>query len=114
MAAVKAIDPQMLVAEGVFVPRAVGKDPLRDLGVWPGKVKDGRYPPILTAIGESPLDFLDVHFYRTSTKKTVDEAFRASLESTGFFSWKMQQIRKLIILKSSGLKLYLLCRWKAG
>ena len=94
VAAVRAIDPQMLIAEGVFVPRAVGKDPVRDIGVWQGKVRDERYPPMLTAIGESPLDFLDVHFYRTSTKMTVDEAFRASLDSTGFFSWKMQQIRK--------------------
>lgn len=94
VAAVRAIDPQMLIAEGVFVPRAVGKDPVRDIGVWQGKVRDERYPPMLTAIGESPLDFLDVHFYRTSTKMTVDEAFRASLDSTGFFSWKMRQIRK--------------------
>ena len=61
VAAVKAIDPQMLVAEGVFVPRAVGKDPKDHAGVWPGKTRDERYPPTLTTLGTGALDFLDVH-----------------------------------------------------
>ena len=61
--AVKKIDPQMLVAEGVFVPAAVGKDYTKHAGVWPGKTHDERYPPTLTAIGTGSLDFLDVHFY---------------------------------------------------
>jgi len=56
-AAVKAIDKNMLVAEGVFVPRAVGKDPKRDAGVWPGKIKDERYPPTLTALGNGASGF---------------------------------------------------------
>ena len=49
-AAVKAIDAEMLVAEGVFVPRAVGKDPEQHAGVWPGKTRDERYPPMLTTM----------------------------------------------------------------
>jgi len=36
VAAVKNIDPEMLVAEGVFVPAAVGKDYQKHAGVWPG------------------------------------------------------------------------------
>jgi len=94
VAAVKAVDPEMLVAEGVFVPRAVGKDGIHDIGVWPGKIKDERYPPTLTSIGSGVLDFLDVHFYRDRDSDTVDEAFRLNLGSSGFFSQQMAEIRK--------------------
>jgi hypothetical protein len=94
--AVKAIDAEMLVAEGVFVPRAVGKDPKEHAGVWPGQTKDERYPPMLTSIGAGALDFLDVHFYRNKKqeKESVEQAFGLSLGSTGFFSPEMFEIRK--------------------
>ncbi|RKY07641.1 MAG: hypothetical protein DRP65_10180 [Planctomycetota bacterium] len=92
--AVKAIDPDMLVAEGVFVPRAVGKDPIKHAGVWPGKTKDERYPPMLTAIGKGPLDFLDVHFYPTIRNESIDQTFRLNLKSTGFFTPEMKEIQK--------------------
>lgn len=92
--AVKAIDPQMLVAEGVFVPRAVGKDYTKHAGVWPGKTRDERYPPMLTRIGRGTLDFLDVHFYRPNGKESVEDAFRANLASTGLFTPEMAEIRK--------------------
>jgi hypothetical protein len=95
VSAVKAIDPEMLVAEGVFVPRAVGKDPKTHAGVWPGKTRDQRYPPTLTAIGTGSLDFLDVHFYHvTPDPKKVAEQFHLNLASTGFFSPQMADIRK--------------------
>lgn len=35
-----------------------------------------------------------VHFYRTSRKESVAEAFRLNLASTGFFTPKMTEIRK--------------------
>jgi hypothetical protein len=93
--AVKLIDPQMLVAEGVFVPAAVGKDPRKHAGVWPGKTKDERYPPTLTAIGTGVLDFLDVHFYHTTPNPAeVAKRFRRNLGSTGFFTPEMAEIRK--------------------
>jgi hypothetical protein len=92
--AIKAIDPEMLVAEGVFVPRAVGKDPKTHAGVWPGKTRDERYPPTLTAIGLGSLDFLDVHFYHvTPDPEKVAEQFRLNLGSTEFFSPQMAEIR---------------------
>ncbi|VGO13530.1 hypothetical protein PDESU_02087 [Pontiella desulfatans] len=91
--AVKAIDPDMLVAEGVFVPRAVGKDYETDAGLWPGRFKDERYPPTLTALGDGPLDFLDVHFYRGNTKESVERAFENNLASTGLFDREMKNIR---------------------
>jgi len=93
-AAVKAIDAEMLIAEGVFVPRAVGKDAKQHAGVWPEKTRDERYPPVLTTIGRGSLDFLDVHFYRTNRKESVDQAFRLNLASTGFFTPEMAEIRK--------------------
>jgi len=93
--AVKAIDPEMLVAEGVFVPAAVGKDYRIHAGVWPGKTRDERYPPKLTAIGTGSLDFLDVHFYHTTPNpRDVAKRFRYNLGSTGFFAPEMAEIRK--------------------
>jgi len=92
--AVKAIDAEMLVAEGVFVPRAVGKDGTQQAGLWPGNVPDERYPPKLTSLGKGSLDFLDVHFYRTRAEEPVEQAFRLNLESTGFFTPEMAGIRK--------------------
>lgn len=93
--AVKAIDAEMLVAEGVFVPRAVGKDAARHAGVWPVSKGDDRYPPTLTSLGRGQLDFLDVHFYRTSAKEPVEQAFRLNLGSTGFFTPEMAEARKI-------------------
>jgi len=92
--AVKAIDPDMLVAEGVFVPAAVDKDPEEAAGLWPGKYKDERYPPTLTTIGSAALDFLDVHFYRHNKKQSVEHAFEHNMASTGFFTPEMTRIRK--------------------
>ena len=94
VAAVKAVDSEMLVAEGVFVPRAVGMDVIQHAGVWPEKKSDERYPPTLTTLGKGKLDFLDVHFYRTSANESVAEAFRLNLGSTGFFTPEMAAIRK--------------------
>lgn len=91
---VKEIDPEILVSEGVFVPRAVGKDPMTDIGVWPREKGDQRYPPTLTTLGSGKLDFLDVHFYRTHNSESVDEAFGKNLGSTNFFTPEMTEIRK--------------------
>ena len=92
--AVKAVDPEMLVSEGLFVLRAVGKDATQHAGLWPGKTRDERYPPMLTSLGRGTLDFLDVHFYRTNRKESVNQAFRLNLGSTGFFTPEMTEIRK--------------------
>ena len=63
--------------------------------MWPGKTRDERYPPTLTALGIGSLDFLDVHFYHvTPDPEKVAEQFRRNLGSTGFFSPQMAEIRK--------------------
>jgi hypothetical protein len=90
----KDVDPEMLVTEGVFVPRAVGMNPAKHAGLWPGRKRDERYPPTLTTLGKSSLDYLDVHFYRYSARESIEHAFRASLGSTGFFTPQMAEIRK--------------------
>lgn len=93
--AVKAVDNEILVAEGVFVPRAVGKaEPSTYAGLWPGKTKDERYPPTLTSIGDGALDFLDVHFYRSNPGESVDQAFQRNMQSTGFFTPELAEIHK--------------------
>ncbi|VGO13543.1 hypothetical protein PDESU_02100 [Pontiella desulfatans] len=93
--AVKAIDPEMLVSEGVFVPAAVGKDTENSAGLWPEKYRDKRYPPTLTSLGDGPLDCLDVHIYRHNRRKSVEEAVKHSLDSTGFYAPEMAEIRKM-------------------
>jgi hypothetical protein len=95
VATVKQIDPEMLVAEGVFVPAAVGKDYTKHAGLWPGTTSDERYPPMLTAIGTGALDFLDVHFYHAvADPEEVPKRFQRNLSSTGFFSPEMAEIRR--------------------
>jgi len=94
VAAVKAIDPGILVTEGLFVPRAVGKHPEEHAGLWPGVMQDERTPPKVSVIGVGNLDFLDIHFYRARREETVEEAFRRDLESTGFFEPQMKEVRK--------------------
>jgi hypothetical protein len=92
--AIKAVDHELLVAEGVFVPRAVGKNLGQHPGVWPGKTADERYPPTLAAIGRGALDFLDVHFYRGNPGECIDDAYRLDLQSTGFYTPEMTAIRR--------------------
>jgi hypothetical protein len=92
--AVKAIDPEMLVTEGVFMPHAVGVDAAKHLGLWPGKKSNPRYPPTLVTLGTGTLDFLDAHFYRTSSRESIEQAFNLSLGSSGFFTPEMKAIRK--------------------
>lgn len=92
--AVKAVDAEALVSEGIFVPRAVGMEATQHGGVWPGKKSDERYPPTLTSLGRGRLDFLDVHFYRTSAQEPVEQAFRLNLGSSGLFTPEMDEARK--------------------
>lgn len=94
VAAVREVDPGLLVTDGVFVPRAVGKDAQQHAGLWPGRMPDDRHPPTLLSLGAGGLDFLDVHLYRTRAGESVEEAFRRDLESTGFFAPGMAGARK--------------------
>ncbi len=93
-AAVKKIDPEMLLTDGVFMHSAVGLDLSKHAGLWPGKKRDPRYPPSLLVLGKSKLDFLDAHFYRVKREQAIEDAVKNNLGSSGFFTPAMAEIRK--------------------
>lgn len=82
--AVHGVDPGLLVCEGIFTMRAVGKDPARDIGPSPAFAGDRRWPPTLETLSRSKLDFLDVHFYRTRKNESVADAFARDMETVRF------------------------------
>jgi len=92
--AVKAIDPELLVTEGLFVLRAVGKSLETHEGIWPGTSPDVRFPPTLLAVGQGDLDFLDVHFYRTRPEESVAEAFQKDMDSSLLDAPEMNEVRR--------------------
>lgn len=102
--AAKAVDPELLMAEGLFVLRAVGKSLATHEGIWPGSSPDPRFPPTLVSLGRGDLDFLDVHFYRTRPAETVAEAFSKDMASSLLDAPEMDRIRreKPIILGEFG------------
>lgn len=92
--AAKAIDPELLVSEGLFVLRAVGKSLDTHEGIWPGSSPDPRFPPTLVSLGRGDLDFLDVHFYRTRPAETVADAFSKDMASSLLDAPDMERIRR--------------------
>jgi hypothetical protein len=92
--AIKGIDGQLLVTEGLFALRAVGKALATHQGIWPGSSGDDRFPPTLLALGQGPLDFLDIHFYRTRSQETIEVAFTKDMESSQLDADGMRQIRQ--------------------
>ena len=102
--AVRAVDAPLLVAEGIFTQAAVGKALETHEGIWPGSAKDRRFPPDLVALGQGPLDFLDIHYYRTSRQAELAADFRAHMHSSRWFAPAMSEIRhrKPVILGEFG------------
>jgi hypothetical protein len=92
--AIKAIDPELLVTEGLFALRAVGQSLATHQGIWPGSSRDPRFPPTLLSLGRGELDFLDVHFYRTRPQETVAEAFEKDMESSLLDAPEMSPVRR--------------------
>ncbi len=90
--AIRRIDPAVLASEGSFTLRAVGKDPQKDFGIDPAFRGDRRFPPTLNILARSKVDFLDVHFYRTRSAETVEDAFAKDMESIGFTGESAQAI----------------------
>lgn len=71
--AIKAVDPELLVCEGLFTAAAVGRDYdngkafIPEAGAEWDRADGFRLPPSLSLLAESPLDFLDIHFYAPDT-----------------------------------------------
>lgn len=93
--AIKTLAPELLVCEGVFTLRAVGKSPNTHKGVFPVSSGDKRFPPTATVLGNSDLDFIDLHFYRTRRDEPVPDAFHRDMDSMDFYSAEMRDIQKL-------------------
>jgi hypothetical protein len=92
--AVKAVDPEVLVAEGIFTMRAVGKTLKTHEGIRPDTKGDKRYPPGLPTLGPSALDFMDIHFYPVRRGADLKEDFRADMDSSLLYAPEMKEIRK--------------------
>jgi hypothetical protein len=91
--AIKAVDPQLLLAEGAFTLRIVGKDPVKNRGVYKLTAADSRFPPTATVMGDSGLDMIDIHIYHVNKGETVVQGYRKDMESMQFYSGKMELIR---------------------
>ncbi len=98
------MDPEILVAEGIFTMRAVGKTIATHEGVWPDAGVDKRYPPGLPCLGSGDLDFIDVHYYPVRRGADLREDFRKDMESSLLYSQEMEAIRskKPLILGEFG------------
>ena len=93
--AVKEIVPTMLVGEGVFVPRAVGKDyEGKHFGIRNMGRRDPRCPPKASTILNGALDFVDIHVYYTNPSTTLEESYSLDMKSTGLYSQEMQGVLK--------------------
>ncbi|MBN1815895.1 MAG: hypothetical protein JW828_00955 [Sedimentisphaerales bacterium] len=90
--AVKRIDTGLLVSEGIFVLRAVGKSVASHKGIPANTRGDPRFPPTALVLGRSPLDFIDIHFYHTRRDEVLADAFRRDMDSVGFFDPSMQVV----------------------
>lgn len=92
--AIRKVAPGVLVCEGVFTLRAVGKTLDSHKGVFPLDSGDKRFPPTATVLGRSDLDFIDLHFYRTHRSEQVSDAFRKDMDSMEFFCDEMETVRR--------------------
>ncbi len=77
VAAVRQVDPEMLVSVNVFTFRAVGRAGPGDL--LDAETRDRRFPARPLALVETDLDYIDIHFYPFSAK-----TLPADLESIEF------------------------------
>jgi hypothetical protein len=91
---VKAVDPQLLTCEGLFVAAAVGRDHRLGLEAFdvaklaPGfeweKPYGMRLPPPLRVLARSPLDFVDIHLYPNGPTPDMEREINDLLGSSLF------------------------------
>lgn len=93
-AAVKEIDPDMLVNEGSFTLNIVGNG---DEVGCPARPENGdpRYPARFDVYLSSNIDFLDVHIYfRNRDNNTIRSSFAKDLTDMNFYGEETQQLLK--------------------
>lgn len=94
--AIKAIDSELLVAEGVFTLRIVGKDPVKNKGLNVQEAGDQRFPPTAVVMGQSGLDLIDIHIYHVNKDETPADGYRKDMDSMLMVSDRMKDIRSRI------------------
>ncbi len=91
--AIKAVDPELLVAEGAFTLRIVGKDPIANKGLRMQGDGDQRFPPTAVVMGQSGLDLIDIHIYHVNKDETPVAGYRNDMDSMLMYSDGMKAIR---------------------
>jgi hypothetical protein len=93
--AVKSVSSELLVSEGIFVPRIVGKDyEGKNHGIRNFDKLDDRCPPKAVALLNSPLDFVDIHIYYVNKATSLAESYKEDMNSTGLYTAKMKELLK--------------------
>jgi len=91
--AIKAVDPDLLVSEGTFTLRIVGKDPVAHKGLAAADHSDQRFPPTAVVLGQSGLDLIDIHIYHVNRDEMPAAGYRHDMASMLMYSEAMQPIR---------------------
>lgn len=102
--AAKAVDPDLLVCQGFYTPRIVGKDAVTHYGVRQQGHPNPSFPPPATVVGRAPLDFLDIHIYHVNPGEDLAEAYRLDMATTGLGTpaWEAMLRDKPFILGEFG------------
>lgn len=91
--AIKEVDSELLVSEGAFTLRAVGKTSTKNNGVYKLEVEDSRFPPTAIVLGNSGLDIIDIHIYHVFTDETSVAGYRRDMDSMLFYTDQMNKVR---------------------
>jgi len=94
VAATKSIDPELLVSQGFYTLRIVDKDPDKHYGVQMKDCPNPGFPPVATLVGQSDVNFLDIHIYHVRKEENVEKGYRLDMETTRFYTPTMQPILK--------------------
>ena len=93
--AIKEVDSELLIGEGIFVPRIVGKDYDGDnYGIRNISESENRCPPKALMVLNSPLNFVDIHIYHVDKRYPLVDSYKDDMESTGLYSSKMKELLK--------------------
>ena len=91
--AIRSIDCDMLVAEGIFTPRIAGIDYNgENFGIRTGQNPDKRFPPQASVIISGAIDFVDIHIYYVDKAVDLVRSYQLDLDSTGFTDSNREKI----------------------
>ena len=91
--AIKEVDPELLVAEGAFTLRIVGKDPVKNKGVYKLDSSDARFPPTAVVMANSGLDIIDIHIYHVFEDDKPADGYHKDMNSMSLYGPEMSKLR---------------------